>query len=235
MSNLNGQTEIIPPCILVETFKLRYNAVFNFNFTTNETGISPGVSGCELTRATRPKHFLKGLMMSKTAATVAKHKTLNDFSEVKAAQAKVAEMRELVDAQKAELAKAERDYPTTTGAEAERLLTGNTTLPDIDKIRHSLKVAEEAHRMAGVTLVQVTGRAAEELCNEHRPEHLELVERVRNAVAELVDALREENTFVARFLEMGIQHPGFERPYLEIQRDLLNRFLVVRDDEFRPE
>ena len=169
--------------------------------------------------------------MSKTA-TVAKHETLADFPEVVAAEAKVAEMRAFLKDRKNELEEAKQQYPSGVAAEAEQLLTGETTGPDLDKLQHQVKVAETACNMAQAAYRQAFVQAGNALCNEHRPEHVELVERIRNAVAELVDALREEHEFCERFRQMGIS-PDFSRPRLEVHQNLLNEFRLVADDEFR--
>jgi uncharacterized protein YbgA (DUF1722 family) len=97
-----------------------------------------------------------------------------------------------------------------------------------------MQVAEGAYKLAQVAHQQALIRACGKIVEEHKPEHEELVERIRNAVLELVDSLREEGEFCERFYRMGINRQSFTRPYLEVQRELLNQFRRVRDDEFRP-
>ena len=123
------------------------------------------------------------------------------------------------------------EYPDGIGFEAERLLTGKIG-PDVAALTHQVKVAEAACNMAQAAYRQAFVQAGAALCEEHRPEHVELVERIELAVAKVIDALREENEFVQRFAAMGIS-PNFSRPRLEVHQNLLNEFRLVADDEFR--
>ena len=170
--------------------------------------------------------------MSKTA-TLAKHEILSDFPEVKTTEAKAAEMLGIMRERKAELQKAEAEFPAGVAGEAERLFTGKV-VPDIGKLRHEMQVAEGAYKLAQVACQQAQIRACGKIVEENRAEHEELVERIRNAVLELVDALREEGEFCERFYRMGISRLSFTRPCLDVQRTLLDQFRRVRDDEFRP-
>lgn len=168
--------------------------------------------------------------MSKT--TVAKQ-TLADFPEVRNAENKVTEMRALLKARQDELRQAKLEYPDGIGFEAERLLTGKTG-PDVAALTHQVKVASAAVEMAQAEYQRVMIHCGGVLAAEHKPEHVELIDRIRNAVAELVDSLREENEFVEGLRRMGVNELNFSRPYLDNYRDLLNQFRQVRDDEFRP-
>lgn len=156
--------------------------------------------------------------------------TLADFAEYRASEAKVSELREHLQACRLELHAGEQ-RGENIDEEAVALASGQPAGPTVAELRRKTAVAERALQLAESDFFGVTIQCGSILCQENLPEHKELMQRIELAVAELVDALREENNFVSRFHFAGTP-ASFSRPALKNHGDLLARFCTVQESEF---